>query len=132
MFHYLRSPNFGIFDLTVKATAAAIELFQFMNSSAFIFDLIQFYDDEWKIIERLSFESTEDNFNRDQEVQMGLIGDDRVNRIAVPKILKLVARFIQPDDLEPVLSFLATKACLDSHGEIRQASQEAALEIIQI
>ena len=65
MFHYLRSPNFGIFDLTVKATAAAIELLQFMNSSTFIFDLIQFYDDEWKIITRLSFESIEDDFNRD-------------------------------------------------------------------
>ena len=27
MFNFLRSPNFNIFDLTVKATAAAIELF---------------------------------------------------------------------------------------------------------
>lgn len=71
-----------------------------MNSSTFIFDLIQFYDDEWKIITRLSFESIEDDFNRDQKVQLGLIADDRFNRISVPKILKLVARFIQPDDLE--------------------------------
>ena len=26
MFHYMRSPNFSIFDLTVRATASAIEL----------------------------------------------------------------------------------------------------------
>ena len=51
MFHFLRSPNFSIFDLTVRATAAAIELFQFTDSSSFIFDIIQFYDEEWRIIE---------------------------------------------------------------------------------
>jgi len=40
MFHYLRSPNFSIFDLTVQATAAAIELLQFTESSQFVYDLI--------------------------------------------------------------------------------------------
>ena len=65
MFHYLRSPNFNIFDLTVRATAAAIELFQFTDSSAFVYDLIQFYDEEWRIIEKLSFEATEDDYNKD-------------------------------------------------------------------
>ena len=44
---------------------------------------------------------------------MGLIADDRVNRIAVPKILKKVARFIKIDDIETVFTFLVTKACLD-------------------
>ena len=65
MFHYLRSPNFSIFDLTVRATAAAIELFQFTDSSAFVYDLTQFYDEEWRIIEKLSFEATEDDYNKD-------------------------------------------------------------------
>jgi len=65
MFHFLRSANFSIFDLTVNATAAAIELFQFTDSSAFVFDLIQFYDEEWNIIEKLSFEATEDDYNKD-------------------------------------------------------------------
>ena len=44
---------------------------------------------------------------------MSLIGDDRVNRIAVPKIIKLVSRFIKQQDMEAVLNFLVTKACLD-------------------
>lgn len=65
MFHFLRSANFSIFDLTVNATAAAIELFQFTDQSAFVYDLIQFYNEEWKYIEKLSFEATEDDFNRD-------------------------------------------------------------------
>lgn len=65
MFHYLRSLNFNIFDLTVKAAANAIEIFQFMNSSSAIFDLLNFYDEEWKIIEELSFEATEDDIQKD-------------------------------------------------------------------
>lgn len=103
-----------------------------MNSSAATFDLIKFYDDEWKIIEQLSFEATDDDYNRNQKVQMGLIADDRVNRIAVPKILKLVARFIKIEDMEVVLTFLITKACLDQNEDISKASTAAAMEIIQI
>lgn len=44
---------------------------------------------------------------------MGLIADERVNRIAVPKILKDVARFVQEADLEKVMTFLTTNASLD-------------------
>ena len=62
---------------------------------------------------------------------MTLIGDDRVNRIAVPKIFKLIARFIKSDQMETVLNFLLSKACLDMNKETAQASQEAAIEIIQ-
>ena len=65
MFHYLRSPNFSIFDLTVKAAAGAIELLQFMESSQFIVDLIQFYEDEWRIIEQLSIDACEDDYTKD-------------------------------------------------------------------
>lgn len=66
MFHYLRSPNYNIFDLTVRSTAAAIELFQYKGSTEFITDLIKFYDDEWKIIEKLSIEACEDYYDKDQ------------------------------------------------------------------
>ena len=65
MFYYLRTDNFGNFDLTVKATAAAIELFQFTDQSSFIADMIAFYDSEWAIIAQLSFEATEDDYNKD-------------------------------------------------------------------
>ena len=63
-------------------------------------------------------------------MQRGLIGDDRVNRIAAPKIIKLVARLIKAEDLESVLTFLVNKACLDSNKEIAAESQAAAIEII--
>ena len=53
---------------------------------------------------------------------MTLIGDDRVNRIAVPKIFKLIARFIKSDQMETVLNFLLSKACLDMNKETAQAS----------
>ena len=65
MFHYLRSPNYSIFDLTVKACASAIELFQFKEDSQFVNDLVAFYESEWKIIERLSFEACDQDMDKD-------------------------------------------------------------------
>lgn len=44
---------------------------------------------------------------------MSLIADERVNRIAIPKIFKSVARFVLADDLETVMTFLTTQASLD-------------------
>ena len=44
---------------------------------------------------------------------MSLIADDRQNRIAVPKILQRAAKLLKTEDLEPVLTFLVTKSCLD-------------------
>jgi len=65
MFNYLRSPNFNTFDLTVRAMASAIELFQFASNSEFVADLVKFYDSEWTIIERLSFEACEEDMGKD-------------------------------------------------------------------
>ena len=47
LFHYLRTQNIHIFHTTVKAMAAAIELFQFQKNATHVQDLIAFYDDEW-------------------------------------------------------------------------------------
>jgi len=63
---------------------------------------------------------------------MSLIGDDRVNRIAVPKIMNKIARFIKPEDIESVLNFLISKASLDQNKETSQAAQKAAIEIIGV
>jgi hypothetical protein len=49
-----------------------------------ISDLIEFYEDEWRVIEHLSLESTKHDIDKDQKVQMSLIADDRQNRVAVP------------------------------------------------
>lgn len=65
MFHYMRSANYSIFDLTVQATACAVELMQFVDSSQFLQDLVEFYDSEWRIIDSLSFEACEDDIDKD-------------------------------------------------------------------
>ena len=41
------------------------ELLEFMNSPQLILDLIEFYESELKIIEKLAFEATENDYNRD-------------------------------------------------------------------
>lgn len=53
---------------------------------------------------------------------MGLIADDRTNRISAPQIFMRIARFIKQDDIESVLGFLVTQACLDHNQNVAQAS----------
>ena len=63
---------------------------------------------------------------------MGLIADDRINRIAVPQIFLRIARFIKSDDFENILGFLITQACLDQNSEVAKAAQKAAREIVLV
>jgi len=63
-------------------------------------------------------------------VQMGLIADDRVNRVAVPKVLHRVARILKAEDIEICLGFLVSKACLDENEEVAESGQEAAKELV--
>jgi hypothetical protein len=51
LFHYMRTENFSIFELTVKATASALELFGARSLSTSIENLILFYRKEWVLIE---------------------------------------------------------------------------------
>ena len=63
---------------------------------------------------------------------MGLIADDRVNRISIPKIFKLIARYIKQEDHDTVLTFLITRACLDQHVDTTKEASAAVLEFIKI
>ena len=111
--------------------ASGIELLQHSPNTNIIGDLIDFYDDEWKVIEHLSIEATKDDMEKDQKVQMDLIADDRTNRIAVPQVFCRVAKLLKVEDFEAVLTFLVTKACLDPNEEVRRAGSEAAVAIIK-
>jgi hypothetical protein len=76
--------------MTVNAFASAIELFQFSHISLIIDDLIKYYHDEWKEIERISINVTDEDSSKDLKVTRMLIADERMNRIAVCKIITKV------------------------------------------
>jgi len=99
LFHYLRDDNFNVFNIAVQATASAAELFRMGKLTDIVTDLIEFYATEWKIIEKLSIEATDDDISKDPRVQMELIADERTNRIAVPQILERIADLLQPSQL---------------------------------
>ena len=61
----MRDRNHTIFNCTIKATASAIELLHHSPKVSIINDLIKFYDDEWKVIERLSHETTKNDMDKD-------------------------------------------------------------------
>ena len=65
LFNYLRDKNYSIFNCTIKAAASAIELLHHSPKVSIISDLIEFYDDEWKVIEHLSLESTKHDVDKD-------------------------------------------------------------------
>lgn len=57
----MRNKNTNIFEATLKAACAAIEIFQ-NRFDLIIDDLIEFYEKEMQIIEHLSFSSTRVGF----------------------------------------------------------------------
>lgn len=55
LFHYLRSENTNVFEASIRSTVAAIEIFQ-NRFDLIIDDLIEFYNNEMRIIENQSSE----------------------------------------------------------------------------
>ena len=56
VYHYLRSNNTNIYDATLKATVAAIEIFQ-NRFDLIIDDLVEFYNQELQIIDQMTIKS---------------------------------------------------------------------------
>ena len=50
-FHYLRHPNFHIFDTTIKAVSGACDIFKETHINNIINDVISFFRQEWDIIQ---------------------------------------------------------------------------------
>lgn len=86
LFHYMRTDNFSIFELTVKATASALELFGSRSLSSSIDSLILFYRKEWNIIEdMINADAPQGGYDAAEfAMQKSLMCDQRLNRIAVP------------------------------------------------
>jgi hypothetical protein len=117
--------------MTVNSIAAAIEHFQFSHMTQIIEDLIKFYHDEWKVIEKLSLVATDEDISKDLKVTRSLIADERTNRIAVCKIFQKTAHILQPSHFELIFNHLVNEVCHDGNSEIRQAAFQAATTIIQ-
>ncbi len=90
----MRSNNIGIFNTTVNAIAAVIEHFQSSHMSLILDDIITFYHDEWKVIDKLTVAVTDEDSSKDLKVTRSLIADERTNRIAGCKIISKVAHLL--------------------------------------
>ena len=85
LFYYLRFKNTNIFDETVKAFVAGIEMFP-ERFDIIIDDLIEFYNSEMSIIEVESFKVTATTAYQSKAVSdanRNIAGNERINRIAV-------------------------------------------------
>ena len=82
----MKTDNFSIFELTVKATASAMELFGSRSLSSSIDSMILFYRKEWHIIEdMINADAPQGGYDAEQfAMQKSLMSDQRLNRIAVP------------------------------------------------
>jgi len=134
LFHYLRSDNFNIFELTTKATGSALELIGPTRLSTSIDSLIQFYRSEWLIIDEIVIANSDSNdvFDAaDHRVRKVLQADQRLNRICVAQIMTKIADFLIPSMFEKVLRFLCFEASLDSNDAVRKAAQDSAVNLIK-
>jgi hypothetical protein len=81
-------------------------------------DMITFYHDEWKVIEKLTVAATDEDSSKDLKVTRGLIADERTNRIAGCKIISKVAHLLQPAHFEKVLAHLINDVSHDPNSDI--------------
>lgn len=119
IYFYLRSKNTNIFDSSLKAAVSAIEIFQ-NRFDLIIDDLIEFYNSEMQIIDNevlsnqlQTSDKQDDNFSSNK-----VLADDRLNRIAVPEILKRTAHLVQANSFKKVFEFFVTKGCLDQNEQV--------------
>ena len=78
IYHHLRNSNTSVFDMTVKAAVAAIEILQ-GKFDVIVDDLLKFYHTEIVTVRQLNLESLQ-NTGDDNNFE----GIKRFNRIALP------------------------------------------------
>ena len=111
VYHYLRSNNTNILDATIKGIVAASEIFQH-RFDLIIDDLIEFYQSELAYIEQEGNKSMSNNKKQEKHMK-DLLMEERVNRMAVPEILKRTAHLVQADSFKKIYDFFITQGCLD-------------------
>ena len=124
IYFHLRSSNTGIFDMTVKAAAAAIET-QASRYDIIIDDLLRFYQSEIIKVKQLNLDALkrtgdENNFE----------GNKRFNRIALPKIVENTARFVPHSKIDKLMEFFIVTGSADTDPKVAKKCLEAADAII--
>ena len=124
IYHHLRTSNTAVFDMTVKAAIAAIEILQGKYDSI-VDDLLRFYHSEIVIVRQLNLEAlkrTGDDNNFE--------GSKRFNRIALPEIIEKTSKFIPHSSVQKLLDFFIVTGSVDSDPKISQKCLDAADAII--
>ena len=124
IYHHLRSSNTGVFDMTVKAAIAAIEILQDKFDSI-VDDLLKFYHSEIVIVKQMNLEAlkqTGDDNNFE--------GGKRFNRIALPQIIERTSKLIPHSSVQKLLDFFIVTGSADTDPTISKKCLEAADAVV--
>jgi HEAT repeat protein len=124
LYCHLRSSNTGVFDMTVKAATAAIEI-QAGRYDSIVDDLLRFYHSEIVIVKQLNLEALK-NTGDDNNFE----GDKRFNRIALPQIVESTSKLIPHSSVQKLLDFFIVTGSADSDPKVSKRCLEAADAII--
>lgn len=108
---------------------AAIEIFQ-IRYDLIVDDLLEFYDKEMTIIQQETALTIQDG--GDEYGSRNIVGDERLNRIAVAEIIKRTAHLVSANSFKKVFDFFIVKGCLDENEQVSKAGMDAALQVIQV
>jgi hypothetical protein len=125
IYNHFRSPNTTIFDMSVKAACAALEVHQ--NKADKVFDdMLQFFDEEVQLVKQMDIEAQEladDDNNFD--------GESRFNRVAFPQIIERCTALTPNSSVQKLLEFCITKGSIDESSEVSEQSLRAAEVLIK-
>jgi hypothetical protein len=124
IYHHLRASNTAVFEMTVKAATAAVEILQGKYDSI-VDDLLQFYHSEIVIVKQMNLEAlrkTGDDNNFE--------GDKRFNRVALPQIVARTSQLIPHSSVEKLLDFFIVTGSADSDRAIARQCLDAADAVV--
>jgi hypothetical protein len=124
IYHHLRTDNTGVFDMTIKAAVAAIEILQTKYDSI-VDDLLKFYHTEIVKVRELNLAALKDTGD-DNNFE----GNKRFNRIALPQIINKTCNLVPQASIQKLLDFFIITGSVDSDPRVSKTCLEAADSII--
>ena len=124
IYFHLRSANTSVFDMTVKAATAAVEIMQ-GKYDAIVDDLLKFYHSEIVIVKQMNLEAlkrTGDDNNFE--------GNKRFNRIALPLIVEKTSALVPHSSVQKLLDFFIVTGSADTDNVIAQKCLDAASAVV--
>jgi hypothetical protein len=125
IYHHMRSPNTGIFDMSVKATCAILEI-QPDSAEEVFDDLLRFYHTEMIHVKQLNLQALQETGDANN-----FEGNKRFNRIALPQIVERCAHLVPTDSIKKLLEFFITTGSVDSDSAVARQSLKAAEALIR-